>query len=394
MAFGDFLRNIFAPVIDIFNGGGMGNSGSQNLNQMTDIYEGMQGDYNRYRFALENPQGLLANPPQINLDPYIGRMDMFTKMLMSDVGRYQDLFGGYRDLANQYSGSMLDEYLRSAGQIEDISQTSLEEALGSYQSYLQGYKNLARSDIPGMDILRGGIGAQTAQNIGRLKDIGGMSAGSFTNLLTNQNDQMRQLAVQSGMYRAQRQQDLANAYGQYGNMTQGAYGNRLNALASAAGLRGAGYTGAANIQQGLGLGSTIAEAGVTQNAINSAANIQGMGAGLTGQQFQYNQFLPWQTAVNYYSGAAQQTLPYEAGLNLYGNLFGLELAQRQQMMNLPSQIMGYVQGQGSQLLNLFALGGMGSGGSVPTGGTTYNPYQPYIPQNYYQPNGIISGQGY
>jgi hypothetical protein len=338
------------------------------VNSMIDTYGDMQNANTGYRETMEGTPGMegtgiLNNSPQIDLSQYINDINRYAGLLMKESSGYADLYQGYRDIANEYSGSMLDEYLGSASEIEDVSKTALDKSLGSYDKYLSANRKLAQGDMPGLDVYRGQIGNQSAQSIDRLKDVGGLSAGSFSNVLSGQNDQLRQLAVQSGQYRAQRQEQMANAYATYGNMTGQAYGQRVSGLATAAGLRGAGYSGAAGIQQGLGMGATNAEVGMRQNAITGAANLTGAGAGLAQSQFNFNEFMPYQNRVDYYTNQVNQTNPYLAGMSMYGNMAAMQAAQQQAMVNSATSMYTGMQNQAAQAAGtMVGMPGLGSSG--------------------------------
>lgn len=325
------------------------------LQQGEDYLNRMGQDYSRYTGQAED---LLSNPPQIDLNPYIGKLGGYIDSLLGSASQYEQQLGGYADLANQYAEGMLDSSLSSASQMESASKKGLEESMGSYRSMLNLSKDLARRDMPGMDLYRGRIGSQTSQNIQQLKDIGGLSSGTFQSAVTGQNEQLRDLALQSSMYKAQQQQNLAGAYGQYGQMAQSAYNSRVAGLGQAAGVRGQGYTGAAGIQQGLGLGATAAAANLMQGAYQGAGAMTGAQAGLEGQQFYYNQFAPWQTNVGYNQGMAQQSSPYESGMNWYGGLYANQSAQRAAAMQGFMDMISGFQQQGQAMAKTFLTGGM------------------------------------
>ena len=309
MPIADFLRNLFSNLdLDDFL-----DPGGDEREEADAAMDAWEVDYQRHSRVTEN---YLRKPPQIDLQDYI------------------DQLGGYGE-------DMLSSYLRSAGQTEATSQRALQDALQSSDAFLSKYRDLARQDIPGMDIYRGRIGAQTASGIGQLKDIGGLTARNVGQLIAGEGDQRRDLALQSGMYRAQRQQDLANAYGAQNQMNQSAYGNRMAALGSAAGMRGQGYAG--------------------------AANMTGAQAGLQEQQFYYNQSLPWQSAVNYHGGMSQQLIPYEAQAQYHSSAAQYDQARMDAALQAPINAYNNMQSQVGQLAMMDVFGGTTQGGGQVTG---------------------------
>jgi len=268
----DAIRNLLDNIMDPI-------SGSDEFDRGEEFLTGMQSEYTSAKAKMDE---LFKNAPQIDLSSY-----------MKDLGGYEQ--------------SLVDSALRSAGDVEGFSQKGLDSALKNYQSSLSMYKNLAREGMPGMDVYKGQIGSQTSQGIQQLKDIGGLTSSGVLGLLGNQSEQQRNLAIQSSMYRSQRQDMLAQAYANTGQLEQGAYANRANASAVASGLR--------------------------SNAYSGAAGIAGMRSGMAQSEFQFNQLLPWQTQANYYSNQVSQNNPYMAGMGWYGQQGAYEGARGESLMN-------------------------------------------------------------
>jgi hypothetical protein len=285
------VDNVVGNVLEFIRGGEADRErGEGYLDAMGDEYTRLSG----------RAEELLDKPPQVDLQGYI------------------DQLGGYGQ-------DVLDEYLRSAGQVDDVSRTSLDDALGNYDASL---------------------------NIGRLKDTGALNASTFAQMLGSETEGLRDLAFQSSAYKSERQNALGNAYAQMGQMRQGAYNNRIAALQSAAGMRGAGYEGA--------VGAT------------------GMQAGISQAQFQFNEFEPWRTGVNYYGAGATRTQPYGAGMQWHGELGAYRDAQRDAMIQGFQNIYSNFQEQGQQMGMFMA----GNPGAV-AGGGGYT--QPSTPANQQQP---------
>ena len=313
-------------------------TGQTDTANMVEQFEKLQAEYAKYTGATE---GMFGKSPQIDLSSFMDSIGGYQQNMMdsaqgyasgvmgaynkasSNVGRYQS------DMTGQ-SKSMLDEYLKSAGQVEGYSQKGLKGALGSFDEYLGGYKSMASADMPGMDVYRGQIGANTATSIDRLKSMGGGSSSNIASILNNQADQMRGLAVESSQYKAQRKQDLANAYMTHGQATQGAYNSAIGSTGMAANMRGAGRQGMINTAQTnaglsmglgeMGIGANRSAYDIIGNAYSNSANMQNMMAGMEQSQFQFNEYNPYMTEMMWNQQQAMSNNPFQSGMHMYGDM--------------------------------------------------------------------------
>lgn len=330
--------------------------------RMQQTVQNQQEQYDQYVSAVE---GLLGGSPQVDLSRYIYALSGYQNQILGQAGAtrqgimdsYNRALGdvsGYQNQSTMFSNSMLDQYMSSAGDIERYGETSLSSSLGAFDKYLAGVQNMANSDMPGMDIYRGSIGSNTAASIRQLKDMGGANSASVASALNNQNNQLRDLAIQSSQYKAQRQMDVNNAQLNYGNMVQGAYNNAIGARSQAAAMRGQGYNQAINTAMNnanlsstmgnMGINANVNAYNVINNAYSSAASMNNQQANLGMMQFQNNQMLPYQAALQWNQNQAMVNNPTETQMRYYGDMMGLQWntwsAIANGMMDMYSNVMG------------------------------------------------------
>lgn len=364
------------------------------------VLGGMSADYSRYT---ANAEGFLANSPKVDLSVHGGQVGgLIKKSLRDDKLAGLNINKSYNDAvnavgagvnqANAYSGSLLDQYLGAAGQVEGLGQEAFEGAVGDYNTalnervsgydqYLGGYQKLARQDMPGMDVYRDQINSGTANSVSQLRNMGAGSGSSIATLLSGQQQNLQNLAAQSAQYKAQRQQDLAEAQRVRGEGVGGAYDTRAGNIAGATGqqisnigqasnMRAAGYGtgidtafGGANMR--MELGQFGADAASSRYGVNNAATAQlsglvDQGAGLNKYQYEMNSYNPWQANVEYNTGMAENTMPYQSALDFYGDLIGLGHAKEQSANSMYTS--QHSEGANNIMSVFKMIGGGGMGG--------------------------------
>lgn len=364
------------------------------------VLGGMGDAYSRYT---ANAEGFLANSPKVDLSVHGGQVwGLIKKSLRDDKLAGQNINKSYNDAvnavgagvnqANAYSGSLLDQYLGAAGQVEGLGQEAFEGAVGDYNTalnervsgydqYLGGYQKLARQDMPGMDVYRDQVNSGTANSVSQLRNMGAGSGSSIATLLSGQQQNLQNLAAQSAQYKAQRQQDLAEAQRVRGEGVGGAYDTRAGNIAGATGqqisnigqasnMRAAGYGtgidtafGGANMR--MELGQFGADAASSRYGVNNAATAQlsglvDQGAGLNKYQYEMNSYNPWQANVEYNAGMAMNTMPYQSALDFYGDLIGLGHAKEQSANSMYTS--QHSEGQNNIMSIFKMIGGGGMGG--------------------------------
>jgi hypothetical protein len=280
MAFRDWMLETFFPnIASQQESDEQRDTAMHNLENLKPKYEEQYGQYKK------QVEELLRNNPQLDLTSY---MDMLGEISsgLSDIGRNTEVgVGRYLRQGQEYTDSMLDEIMSSTG------------------DYLSGYKKLARSEMPGMDIYRDQITSGLSGNINMLKSMGGLSQNSLVSLLQGNQSQMANLSLEAGRYKTQMQQNLADAY-----LTSGtARGDALN--------KAAGFSQNA--------------AGIRTNLGQFSAGIAGQQAGIAGQQanmqntmFQNNEMARWMANLNWSITQAQSMNPLAFAADLYGSQVG------------------------------------------------------------------------
>ena len=322
------------------------------ITQMQDVLSRVQDEYAGY---VSNTEDLLGNSPKIDLSPYMNQLGSYSKDILSEAEKSSVLMktlanrttrgvNEYMSSADSMSDSMLDNYLNYSRQADVSADKGLDTALDSYGSYLDQYKSMARSDMPGMSLYKGQIGAQTASDIQQLKNMGGLSSSNMVSMMNNRQNQLRDLSLQSMNYKANRQQALADATANYGNMSQSAYSTNIANKATAANLAGTGYNQAiqnkmANAGLTLNLGQYNTDVynqsySNMSNALNSASGMTQAQAGLADTQYQYNNLNPYNNALNWNMSQAQANNANQMAMQLYGDLAGLSYSGLQGANNM------------------------------------------------------------
>jgi len=312
--FGDWIRP------DSSNSDEQTDEAMQNLEGLAPKYE---EEYQRYLKAVNN---LFENNPELDLSQFMEQLSGFSSELSDIRGRTEKGVGRYLKQGEEYTASMLDEIMSSTG------------------DYLSGYKKLARSEMPGMDIYRDQIGSNLAGNVQLLKSMGGGSQNAIAQLLQGNQNQLAGLALEAGKYKTQSQKNLADAY-----LTSGT--TRGTALNQAAGFS----QNAAGIRTNLGQFSS--------GIVGQQTGITGQQAGMENAMFQNNEMIPWMQELMWNESQAQQYNPLDFQAQLYGAQVGfyesesdeerqLRMANQQMFFDMFSQLFG----SGEDLIPLFTGG--------------------------------------
>ena len=325
MASGQFWRwlaNTFAPNA----------SAQQEANQQAD--EAMQNLENllpqyeeQYQRYLKEVNTLFENNPELDLSSFINILSDFSSELSGvRTGTERDV-GRYLNQGREYTSSMLDEIMGSTG------------------DYLTGYKKLARTEMPGTNVLRDQLFSNLSTGLQTLRSSGASSPNSLVQLLQGNQNQMAGLALEAGRYKTQSEKDLANAYLTYGTTRAGAYNTASQFSQNAANLR----TGLGEFSAGI---------------LGQQSNIAGQQAAMTNQMFQSNEFTPWMTELNWNMSQAQAFNPLDFAANLYGSQVGFyegesdeARQQRQANMQMFLDLITTYMGAGGDLTSTMIGGG-------------------------------------
>ena len=293
-------------------------------NEAMDDYEALGGRneelYNDYITQIEES---FANNPQLNLSSFQDILSGLNENLSDVSRRTRSGVGRYLSEGNEYTSSMLDEIMSSTG------------------DYLTGYKRLARSEMPGVDIYRDQIGSSLANDIQTMKSVGGGSQNSLVQMLKGKNQNMANLALEAGKYKTGTQKDLANAYLTSGQTRGNALGQAANFAQNAAGIT----TNLGNFES---------------NVLGQQANIANTGAQLTNLEFQNNEMIPWVMENEWNQNQATQFNPVQFLQELYANQIGYFDTegdeQTEAMQGMMNSMMSLYQSQVNQATSV--IGGL------------------------------------
>jgi hypothetical protein len=172
--------------------------------------------------------------------------------------------------------------------------------------------------------------AEGAKSIGQQAGGSVSGLGAMIDLYTNKADTLSDIGIQAAQYKSTQESALAGAMeraqavrqGIYGQMEQGAL---TRAAMGAEGEQAAtGMVSGAQTAQADALAAAAQQAaGMTEAGVTGAANLQGAGM-LTGAQaadmaYQYNELMPWQTSMNYYTNLISSLNPYAAQSDVNSN---------------------------------------------------------------------------
>jgi hypothetical protein len=224
---------------------------------------------------------LLNSSPKIDLSKYSNELT--------------DLYSGTSSNVNKYL-TKGDEYIASM----------LSETNKGANNYLSEYKDLARSEMPGMQIYRDQAGTSLANSISQLKSMGGATSSNITDLLQENQENQMNLALESGKYKTTAQKDLANAF-----------------MTAAQAKANAYNTAASNAEQNAGIQLNLGKFGTDiTTAKGEYAN----------REYEYNELQPYQNKLSYSINKENKTDPYQAYLDYYGSLIGMYNAEKQGQM--------------------------------------------------------------
>ena len=305
----------------------------------------LQKEYDKNTFV-SGDSPLFSSKTQSPLD-YLSGLSAISDQSRASLGNIANQLSSQTDLYNRgissQANSLLDKYLQTSGQIEGLGQQAFDTSSQAYGSMLDTYKTLANSNMPGMDIYRGQIGAQTSSDIQRLKDMGANSSLAVSSLLSNKNDQLRNLALEAGNYKLNQKQNLAQAFSVYGQQMQGAYNNQISNIGQAAQLEGAGRQSVIGANQSMfnnTLNTSEALYNIEQGRYNIGANNVQQAANLNQMQYDrekqgyiYNQLMPYQNQLNFMTGLTSSYDPFQAQMGVLGESVGMDYANLMGLYN-------------------------------------------------------------
>lgn len=261
-----------------------------------------------------------------------------------------DLRRGYADVsryANQGAASLRDIMRQGIAESADYAKTGMDRGLSDVQGFTDYYRQMAgRQEMPGQRGLEAKLGRSYAEGYKALSQQAGGGAaglGAMIDLYSNKSEALSDLGIQAAQYKAQQEAQLGSALERaqairsdiYNQMSQGALA-RSGAMASAEQAATGMQTGAAEAQaqalgqyglarQGMAQQQAATLADITNQGITGQANLQGAGL-LAGAQaadtaYQYNELLPWQQGMNYYTAQIASMNPYGMQQDIFNSQY-------------------------------------------------------------------------
>lgn len=297
------------------------------------------------------------------------------KMVSAAEGGYdaaeRALTGGWDTAMTSYEQTAqraLDEYRRSMGLATGAVEEGMEEYVGMAETAA------GRTRMPGEETMRGRVGSSVAAGLRGIQETGGGSAaslGAIADLARNRQVALQDIEMQNLAYREAKEAELGSAYltraqmlGDVygtqaqvlggaemaaGQMVSGAQERRAGDIAGLAERRGVGMADIYGTQAQL-LGGAEAEAtGMRTTAQLQAGELRGRGiaesadlagrgfqamADAQGQEYYYNQVMPYQMDYQFMAGMAQQYDPYSAEAGLLNDRLYMEQWQRDRELGL------------------------------------------------------------
>jgi hypothetical protein len=286
--------------------------------------------------------------------------DLYAK-LMGLAGNMPDYTGAGQaaiqnaaNLQTTGAASLRDIVNKGVASSEAYAQQGMKQGLGDIKNFSDYYRTLAsRQEMPGQRLMESKLGrsyAEGAKSIGQQAGGSISGLGAMIDLYSNKADSLSDIGIQAANYKSQQESALAGALeratsarqGIYSQMEQGAL-NRAAIGAegeqAATGMATAGQQGLADYalnRQGVAQNQAATQGSLINQAATGQANLSGAGL-LTGAQYadtayQYNQLMPWQQSMNYYTNLISSLNPnaammgmtenYQNALNNLYSLFG------------------------------------------------------------------------
>jgi hypothetical protein len=260
----------------------------ENMAKLTGLITDYQKQSDTANTSIES---LYGNTPDLNLSKYSGELGKTKSATESGVNKY--LQQG-------------DQYISS----------SLKESTGGADNYLNTYKNLSQSEMPGLDIYKSQAGTNLASNVSTLKSMGGASSNSLATLMQGNQNNSLNIALQAGQYKTNSQKDLANAYLTSGQTKSTAYSNAAS--------------------------QTQNQAGIKQSLGSYSAGVTDQQAGYATQEYGADS-ANWQNQLQWRQTQAQMYDPLSYASNVYGNAAGIGWSQYQGGVSAQSQTLNATQ---------------------------------------------------
>jgi hypothetical protein len=275
-----------------------GERGKNQASAMSDILFNRSGIFDfigdkeqMWQDATGKVRELLANVPKYQIPQVIKELK---NTLSANADEIKAMYG---KSADELIG-VVDEESKKMGVYEAQTEKGF---LGSQNEMLNIYKDIYKGDF-GQKILEDKLGAQTAGQVSRLKELGsgsGAALSEVAKLYSGQQEGLRDLAIQVKGYKNEAAQNLALAQERsntaLATIRQNTSANQLararlqaDAVSQGAQMRGAGIQSASDLMT---TGATTL-------------------AGYQDKQYNINQLTPWASNVDYYSNFANQMSPY------------------------------------------------------------------------------------
>lgn len=249
---------------------------------------------------------------------------------MASTGANNMLSAGQKGVDTTIQGldDALSGYQQGAKTIRDITQdtlnqsqessdSALSESLKGTDEMLNIYRDLAGGTMPGQSLLEGKLDQESAEALTRIKELSGGRGGlsSIAKTFQNKQEGLQDIAIQAAQYKTQMKQNLAQAYGQAGQMRSSAYTDKFNRDMN----RGQFGINAEGMATEMGAGSQERIALQKGNAFMTQAELEAKAAemGISAEQLANSiQSEADLNALNARTGASQ----YATGLNMDAEL--------------------------------------------------------------------------
>lgn len=320
-----------------------GRQTSDVLGRGYDLAEQMRQERQGYQRTAEEQLGA---PPKYQTPEQIGRFegmmqrsgtDLYNRMLgLAEQGQ-RDVREGYDaalGTATKGSASLRDIVNRGVATSEDYAQQGFNRGMADTQGFTDYYRTLAsRNQMPGQSLMEAQIGrgyAEGAKSIGQQAGGSVSGLGAMIDLYTNKANSLSDIGIQAAQYKSQQESALAGAMERAQAVRQGLYGQMEQGALTRAAMGAEGEQAATGMLMGAQTGRADAlgasaqqAAGMTEAGITGAANLQGAGL-MTGAeyqdtQYQYNQLMPWQASMDYYTSLISGLNPYAAQADVNAN---------------------------------------------------------------------------
>jgi len=257
----------------------------------------------RYNDSTAKINDLFSNAPNLDLS-------QFSKSLSGLSGDLTQLGKNTSSDLNNIRNKTTTGVNKYLGTTNDYIRSMLSESTTGADKYLQGYKDLARNNMPGLDIYNEQNQSNTASSIQQLKNLGVDSPAALVSILNNNNNTGANIALQAAQYKVNAKQNLNDAFLRSGQEKAGAY-------STAAGLTQQN----ANLEQNLGqfnAGVSEANAGMQSDILGQKTNIVGAQAGFAKDQ--YNASLnDWLQNLSWEETKAMANDPLSFATDFYSN---------------------------------------------------------------------------